>query len=95
MILGNNDGKTARKDLIKIALDGLSSADYEVNHNTPFKGGHLTRYFGNPHGGVNALQLEMTKALYMEDNELDFNTARANKVRVVLKKTFKELIKSI
>jgi len=95
MILGNNDGTTARKDLIKIALNNLSDSAYGVNHNTPFKGGHLTRYFGNPKNKVNALQLEMTKALYMNDNELDFNTERANKVRVILRKTFKELIDNI
>ena len=95
MILGDNDEKTAHKKLIQTALEGLSTSTYQVNHNTPFKGGHLTRYFGNPQNGVNALQLEMTKLLYMEDNELDFSTQRANKVREVLKNTFNELIKKI
>ena len=45
MILGNNDGKTAHQTLINTALENLRSGQYEVKHNTPFKGGHITRYF--------------------------------------------------
>ena len=95
MILGNNDGKTAHSDLIEAALSGLKSGHYGVNHNTPFKGGHITRYFGNPENNVHALQLEMNKILYMNDDELEFNEVRANQMRVVLKRTFENIITAI
>ena len=48
MILGNNDEKTADSALISTALNNLSAGDFQVNHNTPFKGGHITRFFGHP-----------------------------------------------
>ncbi len=95
IILGDNDEKTARKELIQTALKELSNSNYQVNHNTPFKGGHLTRYFGSPTQGVNALQLEMIKLLYMKDNELDYSATRANQIRNVLERTFIELIKKL
>ena len=92
MILGNNDGKTAHPALIESALNNLSSGEYGVNHNTPFKGGHITRYFGQPENNIHALQLEMNKILYMDDSETQFAADRADKVRIVLKQTFEALL---
>ena len=95
MILGNNDGKTADKNLIETALNNLKEGPFEVSHNTPFKGGHITRYFGNPNKNIHALQLEMNKILYMDDSETIFDEDRANKMRKVLLNTFNELIKQL
>lgn len=92
MILGNNDGKTAHPTLIKTTLAGLKSGEFGVNHNTPFKGGHITRYFGQPENNQHALQLEMNKILYMNNEELAFDEDRANKMREVLKRTFNNII---
>lgn len=95
MILGNNDGVTAHSDLINTALAGLKSDKYGINHNTPFKGGHITRYFGKPENNIHALQLEMNKILYMNDEETEFHEDRANQVRKVLKSTFDKLIQTL
>jgi len=92
MILGNNDGKTADSSLIKSTLNNLKSGEYGVNHNTPFKGGHITRYFGKPTEQQHSLQLEMNKILYMDDNETQFDEERADRMRSVLKRTFNSLI---
>ncbi|MBL4861850.1 MAG: N-formylglutamate amidohydrolase [Crocinitomicaceae bacterium] len=95
MILGNNDEKTAHPTLISSVLENLRSGKYGVNHNTPFKGGHITRYFGNPDEDIHALQLEMNKILYMDDHETSFQVDRANEVRQILKRTFEDLIKEL
>jgi N-formylglutamate deformylase len=93
LILGDNDEKSADKEIIEIALNGLRQGKYGVNHNSPFKGGHITRYFGKPINNIHALQLEMAKTNYMNDDELTFNEERANEVRSVLRLTFERLIK--
>lgn len=95
LILGNNDEKSADAKLIQIALDSLSSKGHELTHNTPFKGGNLTRYFGNPTHNVHALQLEMIKTLYMNDTEREYEEHRADKVKEVLKNTFTLLIEAL
>ncbi len=92
LILGDNDEKSARKEIIEIALNGLKAGKYGVNHNTPFKGGHITRYFGKPEKNVHVLQLEMTKIHYMDDDELNFNENRAEEMRKVLRPVFEQLI---
>ena len=92
LILGDNDEKSAAQEIIDIALNGLRAGKYQVNHNTPFKGGQITRYFGKPETRVHALQLEMTKIHYMNDDELTFNESRAEEMRKVLHPVFERLI---
>ena len=92
LILGDNDEKSAAKEIIEIALDGLKQGKFGVNHNSPFKGGNITRHFGKPDRQVHALQLEMAKTNYMDDDELTFNEARANEVRSILHPVFENLI---
>lgn len=95
-ILGNNDGQTAGRSLIDAALMQLRASEFDVHHNHPFKGGHISRYFGKPDENIHALQLEMNKILYMDDNELTYNEQRAEQIKeTVLMPIFKELIKQV
>ncbi|HLL99424.1 MAG TPA: N-formylglutamate amidohydrolase, partial [Pyrinomonadaceae bacterium] len=82
----------AAPEIIDIALNGLRAGKYQVNHNTPFKGGHITRSFGKPEKGVHALQLEMCKTHYMNDDELTFSEERAREMRSLLRAVFEKLI---
>lgn len=40
---------------------------YTVAVNGRFKGGHITRHYGQPQRGVHAVQLEMCQCVYMEE----------------------------
>ncbi|MCE7992559.1 MAG: N-formylglutamate deformylase [Roseivirga sp.] len=91
MILGSVDETSASKSMIDLALEGLGSGNFELKHNTPFKGGQITRTFGRPHENQHALQLEMNKVLYMDDTETVFDLMRANRVRSLLKSTLNGL----
>jgi len=91
MILGNNEEKTANKQLIETTLKNLRT-QYQVNHNDPFKGGHITRYFGKPEDGIHALQLERNKNLYMDDSERNYHPERANEMAQLLSSNFKDLL---
>jgi len=95
LILGNNDGNTADQALIQSTLEGLKTSGLKVSHNTPFKGGNITRHFGIPTQNIHALQLEMVKTLYMDDSETVFHQERATEIRKALKNTFELLIKEL
>ena len=87
VILGSADEKSAGKSLIGTALETLGSKRYQLNHNYPFKGGYITRRFGNPAQGYHALQLEMTKVNYMDDTETTYHGGRAAIMRNLLQDT--------
>ena len=50
---------------IVAARHGLS-----VAHDTPYRGGHNTQHWGRPKDGVHALQIELARRLYLDDEEL-------------------------
>ena len=54
--------------------------------NGRFKGGHITRAYGNPARGVHAIQLEMAESLYMDETSpYTFREARAGEIRPILR----------
>lgn len=94
-ILGTNDGQSANVALIEAAKQGIQTSGKDLSYNHPFKGGNITRHFGNPAENIHALQLEMIKTLYMDDAELVYHPARANELKISLKNTFDLLIEVI
>lgn len=92
LILGDADGTSASPGVIEAALGVLDHSGYRTLHNTPFKGGYITRHFGRPGHQQHALQLEMTKVNYMDDSERTYDAARAGKMRKVLRDVFLKLI---
>lgn len=95
LILGSADGLSAHASLVETALAALGSGRFGLSHNYPFKGGHITRSFGNPQAHQHALQLEMSKELYMDDTETQYDLPRANAIREVLRRTFHQLIQKL
>jgi len=87
LILGDQDGKTAASALIELAQTHLSNGPYALSHNEPFKGGYITRHFGRPHQSVHALQLEMAKTLYMDEDTTTYEPTRAQTIRQILQNT--------
>jgi N-formylglutamate deformylase len=65
---GTADGKSCSQQLEGVMIKLVDSQDqFSFVFNGRFKGGHITRYYGNPAGGVHAIQLEMAQCLYMDE----------------------------
>ena len=61
--------------------------------NGRFKGGHITRHYGQPAAGVHAVQLELAQRTYMrEASPFDYQPAIADQVRPVLRRFVQALI---
>ena len=95
LILGSADETSANKLLIDTALHRLSKSNYSLQHNDPFKGGYITRTYGQPAGDQHALQLEMTKINYMDDNEKRYHPGKAKKMAEVLYSTISDLSQTL
>ncbi len=39
--------------------------------NKPYAGGYITEHYGRPHKGRHALQIEINRALYMDETSFD------------------------
>ena len=49
----------------------LSDLGLNVRHNAPYAGGYTTGHYGAPHTGVHALQIEINRALYMDESRFE------------------------
>jgi len=85
-ILGDADSKTARISLVEKAKKLLEESEYSFSYNDPFKGGMLTRNFGDPKKNIHALQLEMSQDIYMDETNLKLDEKKASRVKALFKK---------
>jgi N-formylglutamate deformylase len=92
LILGDNDGFACGTFLSEMASKSLLSGPYSFENNFLFKGGYITRHYGQPDKQQHALQLEMTKLNYMDDEQTSYDKKRARKMRGHLERTFEKLI---
>lgn len=67
MVIGDRFG-TSCSAVVTHALEReLSAAGYRVVLNRPYAGGYITEHYGNPGNGVHAVQIEINRALYMDE----------------------------
>jgi N-formylglutamate deformylase len=45
----------------------LRDLGYAVSRNKPYAGGFITEHYGNPGAGFHSIQLEVNRALYMDE----------------------------
>jgi N-formylglutamate deformylase len=93
--LGTNDGKSADPALQAMVGQILAETGETFVVNGRFKGGWITRYFGQPQNGVHALQMELSNRGYMREPEgkgepgnwpVPYDADFAAPIRVTLKK---------
>ena len=63
--LGTADGKSCAPGIGEALAKAVEG--YSVVLNGRFKGGYITRRYGDPANGVHAVQLELSEATYMEE----------------------------
>jgi N-formylglutamate amidohydrolase len=76
LVLGTRNSDAAAEIVQNRAVRALSStpdsaAQLRVGVDEPYRGGELVRAFGRPNAGLHALQLEISRALYMDEYRLD------------------------
>jgi N-formylglutamate amidohydrolase len=50
---------------------------YSVGRNKPYAGGFITEHYGNPAAGLHSIQLEINRALYMDERRYEKSAAFA------------------
>ncbi|WP_373683066.1 N-formylglutamate deformylase [Paraburkholderia sp. UYCP14C] len=66
--LGTQDGRTANALVQSAVARAAAASTYTWVANGRFKGGYITRHYGDPERGIHALQLEMCQCIYMSED---------------------------
>ena len=80
--LGTADGASCTAGLQrKLVIELESQRKYSSVVNGRFKGGYITRKYGDPINGVDAIQLELAQCNYMDEDSFEYSETKARKIQ--------------
>ena len=93
--LGTFDGKSCDTDIADAAFTAAKASGFSSVLNARFKGGYITRHYGNPGRGVHAIQLEMAQSIYMNESPpFAFRNDLAPKVTATIRSMIKAALEA-
>jgi N-formylglutamate amidohydrolase len=67
MVIGDRYGTSCAPLLPDMVEETMGRLGYSVGRNKPYAGGFITEHYGNPASGLHAVQLELNRAIYMDE----------------------------
>jgi N-formylglutamate deformylase len=71
VVLGDCHGESASPGLAALAHKTLGDLGFSVVRNLPYAGGFTTRLYGRPNEHLQALQIEISRALYLDEERME------------------------
>ncbi|MBI3897202.1 MAG: N-formylglutamate deformylase [Gammaproteobacteria bacterium] len=92
--LGTYDGRSAAPELVQRLLDVLqNAASFASVLDGRFKGGYITRHYGQPSAGWHAVQLELAQCGYMDEAPpFSYDECRATPMKRHLRRFIQTLL---
>lgn len=83
--LGTANGNSCSPEL-QSRIEAVLAGQDHYSHiaNGRFRGGHITRHYGDPANGINAVQLEISQRIYVDEGSFAYNEAKAAKLQDLL-----------
>lgn len=70
VVLGDRNGLSCARVITEESERLFGSMGYSVVRNNPYAGGFTTQNYGDPKNGIHALQVELNRALYVDETSL-------------------------
>lgn len=67
IIIGDLHGGACNGWISDMIADIFASEGFSVGRNSPFAGGYITRHYGCPADNIHAIQIEVDRAIYMDE----------------------------
>lgn len=71
IILGDRYGLSAAPFIMRATERAFEAQGFHVARNTPYAGGFTTQLHGRPARGVHALQIELNRGLYLDEERIE------------------------
>lgn len=67
IVIGDRYGTSCSTLLSDAVQDTLEDLGYSVGRNKPYAGGFITEHYGHPASGMHTIQIELNRAIYMDE----------------------------
>lgn len=71
IVPGTQGRTTTDARVIELVDDHFRKAGLLVRHDDPYRGGFATTHYGRPHEGFHAIQIEINRALYVDEDTFE------------------------
>jgi N-formylglutamate amidohydrolase len=92
--IGSNAGHSCAASITERVAEVARSSPYSYVVNGRFKGGYITRYYGNPGRNVHAMQLEIAQRVYLNEATTVFDARKASHLRGTLQPMLEAFLES-
>ena len=93
VVLGDNDGLACGEFFVAEVERVLVEAGLSVVRNVPYKGGYDTGHYGRPQEGVHALQIELNRALYMDEERIELRHDKTRALATVMDRVVEAVVR--
>lgn len=71
IIIGDRYGTSCNNDISLELINRFGQLGYSVSRNKPYAGGFITEHYGRPIKGLHAVQIEINRGLYMDEDTME------------------------
>ncbi|WP_295854327.1 N-formylglutamate amidohydrolase [Tardiphaga sp.] len=79
VVIGDRYGTSCAGVLVDVVESTFGRLGYSLGRNKPYAGGFITEHYGNPASGLHAIQIELNRAIYMDERRRE-RTARFDQI---------------
>jgi len=72
-VIGDLEGRSCDRTLTTLLCESLEALGYRVALNDPYKGAAIVRRHGRPAAGRHSVQIEINRALYLDETAVARN----------------------
>jgi N-formylglutamate deformylase len=95
IVISDFKGKSCEPSFVDKAMLAFLRAGFKVAYNWPYYGGRLTEQYGKPEIGQHAIQIELNRALYMDEVTKKLNPDNSLKIQKQLSVAIENLYQSL
>ena len=95
VVVSDFHGQSAVFGFKEIVVKAYFQAGFQVAYNKPYVGGGITRTYGSPSTGHNTLQVELNRALYMDEETKKIIPHKARSLKLKLEKAIVTVYNSL
>lgn len=67
VVIGDRYGTSCAALIPGVVEETMAARGYSVGRNKPYAGGFITEHYGNPSSGLHTVQVELNRAIYMDE----------------------------
>ncbi|MCB0407588.1 MAG: N-formylglutamate amidohydrolase [Bdellovibrionales bacterium] len=95
IVISDQNGKSCEGAYRELVIGAYKNAGFQVKENWPYVGGRVTQTYGQPSLGQHCIQVELNRALYMNEETKKINEKEASIIQIKIQKALAEIYEGI